>query len=73
MSSREVLKEGREHLTWNNKFQSDKYNWCPAGFLPLKISDPMAYDLLEKYALRRGKIDPEFRRDLLEALAIVKD
>ena len=65
---REVLQEGREHLTISGTFQSDKYPWCHAGFLPIKISDPMAYDFLKWYALARRDIDSEFCRDLLEAV-----
>jgi len=66
---REQVRQGREHLTINNKFQSDKYNWCHAGFVPLKQNDPDAMDLLAIYAMRRGRIDPQFKRDLLEALS----
>lgn len=65
---REALQEGRDHLTVTGKFQSDKYPWCHAGFVPLKTSDPMAADLLAEYALRRAPIDREFWRDLMEAL-----
>lgn len=65
---RELLKEGREHLTVTNEFQSDKYPWCPAGFVPIKVTDPMAIDLLLIYAERRKTIDVEFTRDLKEAL-----
>lgn len=62
------LKEGREHLTVTNEFQSDKYQWCPVGFLPIKITDPLAMDLLSEYADRRRIIDAEFSRDLNDAL-----
>ncbi len=62
------LKEGRDHLTVTGEFQSDKYTWCPAGFVPLKVTDPMAVDLLTEYARRRRSIDKEFTRDLREAL-----
>ena len=62
------LKDGREHLTVTNEFQSDKYPWCPAGFVPLKVTDPLAMDLLSEYADRRKVIDAEFTRDLNEAL-----
>lgn len=63
------LKEGREHLTVTNEFQSDKYPWCHAGFVPLKVTDPLATDLLAQYADRRRTIDAEFSRDLHDALA----
>ena len=66
---REWLKKGREHLTVTDEFQSDKYPWCPAGFLPIKVTDPMAADLLYLYAQRRKEVDAEFCRDLIEALA----
>ena len=65
---REPLADGREHLTVTNEFQSDKYPWCPAGFVPLKITDPMAVDLLQQYAEKRRSVDAEFTRDLREAL-----
>ena len=67
------LKEGREHLTVTNEFQSDKYPWCPAGFVPLKVTDPMARDSLWDYARRRRVVDEEFTRDLEEALLFAGD
>ncbi len=70
---REELAEGRDHLTVTGTFQSDKYPWCPAGFVPLKLTDPAARDLLHEYARRRGAIDSEFERDLIEALANVPE
>lgn len=70
---REALKEGREHLTVTNEFQSDKYSWCPAGFVPIKVTDKTARDLLLKYAKRRKPIDPEFTRDLIEAISHERD
>lgn len=70
---REELAEGRDHLTVTGTFQSDKYPWCPAGFVPLKLTDPAARDLLYEYARRRGAIDSEFERDLNEALANVPE
>jgi len=65
------LKNGREHLTVTDEFQSNKYTWCPAGFVPLKITDPMATTLLWTYAGRRRELDKEFSRDLEEALLTV--
>lgn len=73
MVRREKLKKGRDHLTESGEFQSDKYEGCPAGFLPLKISDSSAWPELISYAHKRGAIDPEFERDLLEAVKIQKD
>ncbi len=72
MNDREPLAEGREHLTISGTFQSDKYTWCPPGFLPLKVSDPMARDLLLQYAYLREMVDPEFARDLREAVTNAK-
>lgn len=72
-NGREKLMEGREHLTVTGQFQSDKYEWCPAGFLPLKISDEMADDECVRYAYKREYLDPEFTRDLLEALVIQRE
>lgn len=69
----EELAEGRDHLTVTGTFQSDKYPWCPAGFVPLKLTDPAARDLLREYARRRGQMDQAFRRDLLEALENVPE
>lgn len=68
-SNREALTNGREHLTISGKFRSDKYPWCHDGFVPLKVTDSMAQDLLAEYARRRATVDAEFSRDLLEALA----
>lgn len=52
------------------EFKGDKYSWCPRGFVPLKLTDPMAQDLLFTYAKRRQKIDAEFSDDLIEALRL---
>lgn len=68
MTEREEYAPGRDHLTVSKNFQSDKYKWCPPGFVPLKLTDPAARDLLAEYARRREAIDAEFPRDLLEAL-----
>ena len=57
-----------EHLTADGEFQSDKYDWCPPGFLPLKLSDRGARDLMWLYAERRRKKDPVFADDLQQAL-----
>jgi Lar family restriction alleviation protein len=65
---REPLVDGRDHLTVTGKFQSDKYPWAAAGFVPLKTTDPMARDLLATYAERRRAVDVAFADDLLEAL-----
>lgn len=52
----------------NGEFQSDKFPWCHRGFVPLNITDPMAWDLLWEYASRRFWMDPEFAGDLRAAL-----
>ena len=66
--TREPLAEGREHLTESGDFRSNKYPWCPDGYLPLKIGDPMAREVLLDYADLRQRLDPEFSRDLREAV-----
>lgn len=58
-----------DHLI-NGEFKSDKYPWCPAGFVPLKLTDPNARAVLKDYAERRRKIDAGFSDDLLEAIRI---
>lgn len=52
----------------NKQFQSDKYPWCQAGFVPLKITDKKAQPLLHKYAVLMKEIDKEFSEDLIHAL-----
>ena len=37
-----------DHLI-DEKFQSDKYRWCHRGFVPLKLTDPMAVTVLWHY------------------------
>ena len=58
-----------EHLI-NGEFQSDKYPWCRRGFVPLKITDPMAQPVLWEYAQVRRTVDAEFSDDLCEALRL---
>ena len=60
--------KNREHLTDEDAFKSDKYEWSQPGFVALKLSDPMARDLLWQYAERRAPLDPEFAQDLKYAL-----
>lgn len=61
-----------EHLTkledGRVTFKSDKYPWCEADFVPLKITDPYARDLLWQYAERKELEDDEFAQDLRVAL-----
>lgn len=56
-----------EHLI-DGEFQSDKYPWCRRGFVPLKLTDPMAQSLLWEYAYRRSEVDIDFASDLQQAL-----
>lgn len=73
LAIREPFADGRDHLTESGTFQSDKFPWCSAGFVPLKITDPAARDLLALYAVRRSSVDTAFHRDLIEALANVSE
>lgn len=52
------------HINAEGKFQSDKYPGCPAGKVPLSVSDKTAQDLLWEYAQRRRVVDAEFSVDL---------
>jgi len=53
------------HHIVNGKFKSDKYTWCPEGFLPLKFTDPLAREAILYYA---GKTkDSELSEDLITA------
>lgn len=72
-AQREPFAEGRDHLTVSGTFQSDKYSWSGAGFVPLKITDPAARDLLAEYARRRAPIDQAFPLDLYDALERVPE
>lgn len=57
----------RPHIV-GGKFQSDKYPTCPAGKVPLSVTDPTAQDLLWVYAHRRRAVDPQFADDLQACL-----
>ena len=52
----------------DGQFQSDKYPWCHPGFVPLKLTDPMAQPVLWEYARVRREVDAEFSDDLKLAL-----
>lgn len=58
-----------DHLI-NGEFKSDKYPWCPPGFVPLKLTDPDARAVLKDYAERRKVRDVVFAQDLLEAIKL---
>ncbi len=65
---RGMLMEARKHLTAEGVFRSDKYPWSRDGFVPLKVTDKMAWPMLRAYAAARVGKDAEFTRDLDEAL-----
>ena len=48
-----------EHIL-DGEFQSDKYPWCEPGFVPLKLTDPMAQPVLWEYANVRRPVDAGF-------------
>ena len=54
----------------DGKFKSDKYEWSPPGFVPLKLTDAATHDLLWEYAQRRRVVDAEFADDLEAALKL---
>lgn len=58
-----------DHLI-NGEFKSDKYPWCHAGFVPLKLTDPDARAVLRAYAEKRKDRDAQFSKDLLEAIRL---
>ena len=58
-----------KHLI-DGEFKSDKYPWCPAGFVPLKLTDPDARAVLKQYAAHRKERDAEFSADLWEAIRL---
>jgi hypothetical protein len=59
----------RTHLI-DGQFKSDKYDWSPPGFVPLKLTDPMAWEPLWRYAQTRRSVDAEFADDLEAALKL---
>ena len=52
------------HLTSEGTFKSDKYDWCPEGYLALSFKDPLAHDAIDLYATE----DEELSKDLKTAL-----
>ena len=73
---RERTRQGRDRLTESGTFQSDKYPWCPAGFVPLKLTDPEAREALADYVSRKRSAcngDEDFLADLLTAIHIHDD
>jgi hypothetical protein len=55
----------------SGKFKSDKYEWCPPGFFPVKLTDGDAQDLLWEYAERHIEKDAELSGDLKAGLRLV--
>lgn len=51
------------HLTERVDFKSDKYDWCPVGFFALKFSDPLARQVIRRYAFRTD--DDDLAADLI--------
>ena len=66
-SSKDAAAAGRPHIVAGS-FKSDKYEWCPAGFVPLKITDPGAQRPLWYYSEVRRDVDEEFADDLQACL-----
>ena len=76
--ARDYLANGRQPLThrWERAighlvggtFQSDKYRWCPRGFVPLKVTDRDAQPCLWIYAQSHRARDAGFSEDLEQAL-----
>lgn len=56
-----------EHLV-DGTFKSDKYPWCPAGFVALKLTDKDAQPFLWGYAESHRGRDRSFTEDLQAAL-----
>ena len=57
--------DDRDHIDNDGKFQSDKYTWCRPDFVPLKLTDPNARQVLREYAELRREVDSDFADDLL--------
>lgn len=57
------------HINFDGQFQSDKYPWCQPGFVPLKLTDRMAFKPLWDYCVTRLAIDRQFSNDLALCLA----
>lgn len=57
------------HLTDDGNFKSDKYDWCPEGFLALKFTDHNARVALTVYAELIKNIDHQLSQDILDVCA----
>jgi len=60
-----------EHLTEDKVFKSDKYNWCPEGFFPLKLTDTIAQEAILMYAEKTE--DKVLAVDLKEAVRVARE
>ena len=56
------------HLTPEDVFKSDKYDWCPEGFFALKFTDIVARVAIQHYANLIGRVDPQLSKDLATAV-----
>lgn len=54
------------HHIKDQDFLSDKYDWCPSGFMALKFSDPVARMALKVYA--ENTQDQELAEDILSVI-----
>jgi hypothetical protein len=59
------------HLTEDGEFKSTKYGWCPPGFFPLKLTDPIAQLCALTYAELTDQED--LAEDLRVAVSNIKD
>jgi len=59
------------HLTKEGNFKSDKYGWCPEGFFALKLTDPLAQELILEYSEKTS--EKELAEDLKEAIKKIKE
>jgi len=53
----------------DGEFKSDKYDWCPPGFFPIKLTDPIGQVCVLAYAELTDQHD--LADDLQEAIRII--
>lgn len=58
------------YLTEDREFKSDKYDWCPTGFFPMKLTDPIAQLCIQAYAELTDQI--ELADDLVIAIEEIR-
>ena len=56
-----------EHLTADGKFKSDKFPWCPEGYVALNVTSSKAWPALRQLAETYYPTDPVFANDLWQA------